>query len=127
MRNWRYIAASMLSLAFVLGCTNMAYHSDNGGTSGSARMPSSSGSFRAGLDGWLSAEENATVWNKYCIGNNADPGEIPKPNYSNPFIANYVLPKLRQVGDKSFYLYGDVLEVYGLRDPATKAWCPSAL
>lgn len=82
-----------------------------------SRRPTSEKTFtRAGLDGWLSPESNSQLWGQYCLGDPTDPAIIPQPNYENNFIKTWVVPKLLQVGEKSFYLSSDVLKVYGLRD-----------
>lgn len=110
------------STALIFGCTSMQKDTSSAKRLGGRNIAGSE--TRAGLDGWLSPSENAKMWGEYCIGDANNPAIIPKPNYENEFIKNLVLPKLRQVGDKSYYLYGDVVEVYQLRDSKTKKLKP---
>lgn len=114
------LAALLASCSTTTTTTTTTQNKNPEEANASQRLAASTTSTRAGLPGWLSDADNATMWNKYCIGDVGDPSVIPRPNYDNDFIKNKVVPKLKQVGDKSYYLYGDVLEVYGLRDAATK-------
>lgn len=110
MQKKRAVFFSLAVLGF-FGCQSI-----HGGRS----FSSDSTEIKAGLGGWLSASDNAQLWNQYCIGPANDPSVVPQPNYENEFIKNRVIPKLQQVSESSYYLYGDVVEVYGLRDPQTK-------
>lgn len=120
MKIWLNI---LISLGLLNSCST-GNHSTNQVTHPDllkSRRPTSEKTFtRAGLDGWLSPENNSQLWGQYCLGDPTDPAIIPQPNYENYFIKTWVVPKLLQVGEKSFYLSSDVLKVYGLRDPNTQ-------
>lgn len=112
------IVLLIFSSGAIFACsTSRTYEESHLTEQGELRTPAAAlpTTTRAGLDGWLSPQDNRERWGEYCIGEVDDPSVIPQPRYENSFIKDRVLPKLRQIGDKSYYLYGEVLEVYGLR------------
>lgn len=68
---------------------------------------------KSGLDKWLGDAENKALWSKYCSETGATPS-VPKVNYKDPLVKK-AADKLKTVSDKSYYFYGDIMRVYGLK------------
>lgn len=67
----------------------------------------------SGLSGWQSDADNNKLWSSYCSDTGAAPS-IPKVNYNDPLV-KAASEKLKSVSRKSYYLYGDIVRVYGLK------------
>ncbi len=84
------------------------------------RFPSSDGIMLAGLDGWKSTEENKQLWQEYCVGDSTA-ADIPRFRYENPNpMVQKAVENIKKVSDKSYFLYTEVEEVYGLRELGSK-------
>jgi hypothetical protein len=113
-----YSVPALIAAAFALYVSTTQFP---GGSRNPASEPAQ-GALRHGLGGWLPADENATLWNRYCVGT-ADSADVPKPNYADPEVQAAV-EKLKLGAEKSYYMYWEILNAYNLK--RNKAWVPQA-
>lgn len=62
------------------------------------------------VPGQMKPEQNAPIWNQFCVGNPND-ADIPKPNYANAKVLG-AAKILSTVSETSFSLYSDIIKVY---------------
>jgi hypothetical protein len=110
-----FIAMAILAGAAITACTMGAKRDV------AERTPATVGEKTvAGLTGWKDTDENAKLWSEYCVGNPKG-ADIPHFKYnSNASFVKEAIANLKKVDDKSYFLYTEVEEVYGVREPGSK-------
>jgi hypothetical protein len=120
MKIWLNI---LISLGLLNSCST-GNHSTNQVTHPDllkSRRPTSEKTFtRAGLDGWLSPENNSQLWGQYCLGDPTDPRLYLNLIMKTTLSRHGSFQNFSRWVKRVFYLSSDVLKVYGLRDPNTQ-------